>query len=317
MRRLFHRLTWLAGMCGSLAFCGADSTAPDGSADSATAERLRDDLLAKQEGIYLPYRYEDPVTPPTRTLDAQEAEELLQRDWLFQAEAKPLAERTAEEIGWARQLAVRLARSAQAPDLRRDLAELDVLEKRLQALGKAPPARPAPAAEGRPAWIWFPEGRPAQDAPAESRFFRRTFEVPAGRVRQAELCVTADDACEVFLNGLLLGNHGGWNHAATFAIEQQLKPGRNVLAVRAENKPAPSKNPAGLIACLTLTMPDGKLVRIVSDTSWRAAKEPQPRWEQPGFDDSSWKVAAIAAPYGAGPWGHIQGEEGLGEFASA
>ena len=29
-------------------------------------------------------------------------------------------------------------------------------------------------------WIWFPEGNPAADAPFEPRYFRRTFDLPAG-----------------------------------------------------------------------------------------------------------------------------------------
>ena len=39
---------------------------------------------------------------------------------------------------------------------------------------------PAPArrADAAPNWIWYPEGKPAEDAPAAARFFRCRFEVP-------------------------------------------------------------------------------------------------------------------------------------------
>src|SRR3990172_4400135 len=96
-------------------------------------DRFRDDVLA-QQGIYLPYRVENPTTPETRTLQPQEAETALGRDWLFQAEGKPLAERAAEEIGWTRQLAARLATNPKTPSLENELAELDALEKRLGEL---------------------------------------------------------------------------------------------------------------------------------------------------------------------------------------
>ena len=39
-------------------------------------------------------------------------------------------------------------------------------------------------------WIWYPEGDPAQNAPAEKRFFRRTFVVPEGKtIKRAVLRV--------------------------------------------------------------------------------------------------------------------------------
>ena len=55
-------------------------------------------------------------------------------DWLFQAEGKALAKRAIEEIGWARELASRLAESPKTPGLKSDVGELDGLERRLRAL---------------------------------------------------------------------------------------------------------------------------------------------------------------------------------------
>jgi len=66
-------------------------------------------LASVPPGIYLPYQYENPTTPETRTLTEEEAQEVLERDWLFQAEGKPLALRAREEIGWALELAARLS----------------------------------------------------------------------------------------------------------------------------------------------------------------------------------------------------------------
>ncbi|NLX99034.1 MAG: hypothetical protein GXY83_23060 [Rhodopirellula sp.] len=282
----------MAGLCAGAVF----AVSPD------PVESARDDALARQ-GIYLPYAFENPTTPPTRTLSPDEAEAVLQRDWLFQAEGKPLQGRAAEEIRWARRLADRLAENPHSPDLSNEVAELDLLEQRLaeHIVGDGPPA----AGEGiQPHWIWFPEGRPAEDAPAEARFFRRAFEVPVEGTERAELRITADDSCSVYLNGAHLSNHAGWNQAAIFDIQQHLKPGRNVLAVRAENSPYNGKNPAGLIACVTLLTANGAPVRIVSDITWRADNEETPQWQQPEFDDSSWQAAALAADGGLGPWGH-------------
>ena len=79
-------------------------------------------------------------TPETRMLTADEADQLLQRDWLFQAMGEPLLERAAKEIGWARELAQRLSRQQPTPDLSAALRELDALEQRLVALRDQPPA---------------------------------------------------------------------------------------------------------------------------------------------------------------------------------
>lgn len=245
-------------------------------------------------------------TPPTRTLTADEAELTLQRDWLFQAQGEPLLARAALEIGWARALAQRLGRQPPGSDLAGEWEQLDALEKRLGELRATPPAAPTPTADTPPSWIWYPEGTPSADAPAAARFFRCRFSVPAAAA-SAELRVAADDACEVFLNGQQVGVHETWTRAAVWAVGPRINVGENVLAVRAENRPAPSKNPAGLIVRLAVRCADGRQVLCVSDGSWRAENAPHPQWEQPGLDDSAWQAAAVAAPWGGGPWGGIAG----------
>jgi hypothetical protein len=60
---------------------------------------------------------EEPRTPETRTLTAQEASQAMERDWLFQAMGEPLEQRAIKEIDWAWELAERLARHTKAPDL--------------------------------------------------------------------------------------------------------------------------------------------------------------------------------------------------------
>lgn len=96
------------------------------------------------KNIYLPYITENPETPETRTLKPDEAQAALERDWLFQAAGAPLVERALKEIGWARGLAVRLAKNPETPDLKRDVGELDRMEKSLRALvGRTQDARAA------------------------------------------------------------------------------------------------------------------------------------------------------------------------------
>ncbi|MGB2820302.1 MAG: hypothetical protein WBF17_04935, partial [Phycisphaerae bacterium] len=157
-------------------------------------------------------------------------------------------------------------------------------------------------------WIWFPEGAPARDAPAAVRFFRRRFELPVrAAVRHAVLRIAADDYCRVYLNGTEVGTHPTWQRAVELPIRKLLKPGSNVLAVLAENKPAPSANPAGLICRVTVALADGTRLNVLTDTSWRASATREARWQEPGFDDSRWRPAKLAAPFGGGPWKRIAG----------
>jgi len=274
-----------------------------GPAADAFQEALARRARANVPGdIYLPV-LAPAVEPETRQLAPAEAADALERDWLFQAVGEPLAARTRKEIAWARELAARLGRTARPPDLSAEVAELDALQARLAAEAPAGAAVPG-GVDAAPAWIWFPEGRPFEDAPVAPRFFRRTFDVPAGvAVRWARLRIAADDACEVFLNGARLGSHETWQRAAGMSMgRESLRPGRNVLAVRAENRAAPvTKNPAGLIARLTLVLADDRRMSLVSDPSWRAATEAPTGWHETAFDDSAWPAAAVTAPLGGGP----------------
>ena len=163
--------------------------------------------------------------------------------------------------------------------------------------------------EGCP-WIWFPEGNPAQDAPAEKRFFRKTFTLPQGKaITRARLFVSADDWFSAWLNGEKLGSDGNWKTGRRFdGLAQLLRPGTNVLAIVAENKPANvPANPAGLLACLEVRFADGETLRLMSDATWLSAKSSGADWNTTSFDDSAWPQAQIIASYGDNPWGKIGG----------
>ena len=79
--------------------------------------------------------YVPPYTPPTRTRSAAEADELLRRDWLHQADGRPSESRTLQEIGWARTLAERI--TAEHPghvDFTQSLRQLARLEQQARDL---------------------------------------------------------------------------------------------------------------------------------------------------------------------------------------
>jgi hypothetical protein len=159
-------------------------------------------------------------------------------------------------------------------------------------------------------WIWFPEGDPATDAPVAPRFFRKVIELPDGaKVKRAVLRATADDRCTVWLNGKELGAADSWKDLREFSgAVELLKPGRNVLAIRAENLKADvPQNPAGMTAGMSIELDKGRRIEVKSGAEWRASREEAAGWQQPAFDDAKWPPAKVAAPFGGGPWGNITG----------
>lgn len=171
----------------------------------------------------------------------------------------------------------------------------------------APPAlTDAPSLEGS-SWIWFPEGDPASNAPAATRWFRRTVDLPDGVVA-ATLAISADDAFELSVNGARvagIGEEAGtdtWRRPVVVDLLPHLSPGPTALAVAAVNA---TESPAGLIASVTFRTASGEQ-RLVTDASWKSTdREPEGDWRLPGFDDGDWPAAKVAAPWGAGPWGKV------------
>jgi len=155
-------------------------------------------------------------------------------------------------------------------------------------------------------WVWFPEGDPTKNAPEEPRFFRKSFTLPnSARVERASLRASADDQFTVYLNGEKLGSHANWSIGREFpALENLLRPGRNVLAIRAENAPGPKgANPAGLSCRLDVELQDGTKTSVSTDSTWRSSQQERPDWQAINFDDESWSPARVVAHFGEGPWG--------------
>ncbi|MHC4755041.1 MAG: TolB family protein, partial [Planctomycetota bacterium] len=100
------------------------------------AASYSEDLTSQRNSFrakWIPILDIEPNEPPTYTLTKSQADETLQRDWLFQAEEEPLHIRAVKEIKWARQLADRLQKLAYSPDLRHELNELKQLHQTLQS----------------------------------------------------------------------------------------------------------------------------------------------------------------------------------------
>lgn len=168
-------------------------------------------------------------------------------------------------------------------------------------------------------WVWYPEGDPATDAPAERRYFRKTFALPQNAMSaHGTLCISADDRFTAYINGEQVGAHAGSGTFATYDVSAKLKPGRNVVAIVAENLPAPvPANPAGLIATLRIRTSKGEGRTIFSDKTWRAARnlKEEQTWIRADFDDRDWQPAKIVGQYGCQPWGRFASAKSYGPYA--
>jgi len=157
-------------------------------------------------------------------------------------------------------------------------------------------------------WIWTREGKPSEDAPVGFRYFRqRLYLLPD--FKSATLCFSADDAAEAFVNGVKVGACLDWRHPVKVDIPIRLLKGHPVLAFKAENKAAAvTKNPAGLIATLTIRTNDDHALQFMTNDRWACSNEAPDGWDQEDFDDSHWEKAQDLGAYGCPPWGDIDVE---------
>ena len=153
-------------------------------------------------------------------------------------------------------------------------------------------------------WIWFPAGEPAKEAPAGPRLFRAELSVPADRkITKAAAVVAADNSFELFINGEEAGKGRQVQMPEVIDVAARLKPGRNVIAIRALHTRAGS--PAGLIAAIRVEFASGDPLLFSTGPAWRAAEKAPDGWQQPDFRDSGWVAAKDLGSYGMQPWGEV------------
>ncbi len=154
-------------------------------------------------------------------------------------------------------------------------------------------------------WIWFPEGEPEKAAPIGTRYFRRSFELPAGRtIKSATWLVTGDNQFAAFVNGGEVGQGSNFKSATVLDVKSKLRPGRNVLAASVANT-GDAPNPAGFLALLRVEFAAGEPLVLPTDENWRTADRESAKWLAPDFADSAWVAAKNLGAVGMAPWGQI------------
>jgi len=264
-------------------------------------------VIASAQHYYLPEQYTHPQTPETETLSEERARRLQEQDWLFQAMGEPLLARTQKEIEWTRSLIERLETDYPFLDVGQEQKQLDTLEAELQRMNhQARQEQPGPSETPVvPYWIWLAGGDSSINAPIGPAWFRKTFTLPENvDVEFATLSFAADDYAVVFVNGKEVGNCDTWRVIKSVDIQPFLRPGKNCIAVRAENRnPETFPNPAGLLVDVQIDYSDS--LRFFSDDSWKSRYDVSEGWNQVDYDDSHWSNAALVAPLGRGPWQNV------------
>lgn len=157
---------------------------------------------------------------------------------------------------------------------------------------------PAMAQQTAAQWVWYPE-QPAGDCVNQNRWFRKTFELP-DKPQQASLWLLVDNTQQLWVNGQgpLLPVQSD-EDSRRYDLTPLLQPGRNAIAVLGGNL----TGPAGVIARLVATLPNGQEVAFNSDSTWRAAKtQPQAEWVNAAYDDTQWAPVRIIGNAFMLPW---------------
>ncbi|MCX6623818.1 MAG: family 78 glycoside hydrolase catalytic domain, partial [Acidobacteria bacterium] len=194
------------------------------------------------------------------------------------------------------------------------LLEPDAWSGSWMGLDEPAPASPPwfPGAQ----WIWFPQGNPKEAAPLGRCWFRREVELPEGRrVAEAHLSLIADAKCRAVINRTAAGEVGSvrtddcWKKPLPMDVRALLRPGRNVLAVEAENnsrvpwkagqKPN-APNPAGVIGVLRIRFEDGLELAIPTDRNWQASHT---------AGSGAWLSAMELGSFGSEPWNKVHPDE--------
>ena len=148
-------------------------------------------------------------------------------------------------------------------------------------------------ATDQPQWIWSPEHLPG-NVPQGSCYFRKTIYLPlAGR---GQVRIAADDVYELYVNGKSVGEGNSADQLAVHEIAEFLRQGKNVIAVRVDNRNGQS---AGLAAEIRVQPNEGNERRYLSNPTWRTSLRVLPLWNSVSYRDGRWNAAKNNGTFGS------------------
>src|SRR5690606_21561505 len=123
-----------------------------------------------------------------------------------------------------------------------------------------------PTYKNLPAWgdfLWHEQAK----SDGKTVFFRLPVTLPDTPIRHAAVKVAVDDTYELFINGREMGRHHRANEVRRYDVAGGLRPGRNVIAVRAWN----DKGPFGFNFITRIQFEDGKTLELTTADAWKAS----------------------------------------------
>lgn len=156
-------------------------------------------------------------------------------------------------------------------------------------------------------WIWAGSSKtdPASSAPAQTVYFHKNIEFPAGaKPVSGEVLITCDNLWTLFINGKQVGqsesDNSSWMRPKKIDISKHLIIEQNSIAVKAVNTLA---GPAGLVVKMNVVFENDKKFQLITDGSWISNTKIEKGWNETGFTPgSSWLNAKVAGDYGCSPW---------------
>ena len=157
-------------------------------------------------------------------------------------------------------------------------------------------------------WVWtdeVPPNSPTSVAPVGNRAFRKTINIPGGAVASSGVInIDADNQYILYINGKQIGTGNNWPTAQRWKFTLDYPTDDIVIAVEATN----TGGQAGIIASIGLDATDcpcNTTLFYTTDGTWKFSTSVPAGFEQPGFDDSTWKNVVVEGPYGVQPWGNV------------
>jgi alpha-L-rhamnosidase len=143
-------------------------------------------------------------------------------------------------------------------------------------------------------WIWHPGENAASAAPAGTRHFRRTLDLPGGsKLVSAKVRITADDSFTLTINGREIASGSSWMQPVHADIAKALKPGANQISIRATNAGG-APTAAGLLARFDIAFESGAAVTLTTDGQWESST-----------DSTTWSKVETLGAVGTGAWGNF------------
>lgn len=152
------------------------------------------------------------------------------------------------------------------------------------------------AADAVPEWIWTS----ATQGDGEIIFFRKAIELKDAP-QSAVFTGSCDNVFTLFANAKHCVEHSAWEQPVREDVTKHLAKGANLIALRCRNE----GGPGGMIGELIVKYADGSVQKFPTDKTWLGSTEGKEGWQQPKFDDKTWKPAHVLGKLGMAPWSEV------------